>query len=387
MKCAAMSATRLNVWCQCGWRYRCMYHSYLPRIDSIFFKLGTAVHQTLEFAGRLVRDEYGRDFTGEEVSQIMDQFIKCAAKERIEDTTLLKDGQDMVMNKLRDFSVGREILSLERRFRVETEEGVPLIGAMDKIVKIDDNTIGVVDYKTNKFASSAHELRSDSQLSIYDLAASLMYPEYKKIVLIMDYLRTKPVFSYRTPEERETFSKYVKAVYDEILATEEDDLKPNLNRFCANCDYKTHCPKYAKVMFGTDRTYKPAEILTNDELIQEYDNIKNTKKVVEARERELKMIVAERIREAGDDLYGEDKKVVVKQTSRLMYDMDTILDLLPPRDLRQVIAINKRNMDRYLNDVRPDLRDKVMETASFNFNAPWFDVQGHDGGNDGEEDE
>ena len=359
-----------------------MYHSDLPRVDSVFFKLGTAVHEALEYAGKIVRNEYGRPFTPDEIEKIRDKYLQLAAKERIEDLTMLKDGQEMVMNRVADFSLGRKVLDLEKRFRTTTPEGVPLIGAMDKIVEIDDETVGVIDYKTNKFASSGADLKKDMQLSLYDLAARVMYPEYRKVVLIMDYLRTRPVYSYRTPEERDAFSKYLKGIYEEILNTKEDDLKPNLNQFCSYCDYKTHCSRYAQVMSQEEAEYRPAEILDINELIEEFDLIKNQKKILESRERELKMIVAERIREIGDDLCGENKKVVVKQSSRLNYDVEKVLDIVPIRDVRKVVAINKSRLDSYLANVRPDLKDKVMATASFTFNSPWFEVQDFDGGED-----
>ena len=387
MKCNAMSATRLNTWVQCGWKYKCSYHSDLPRADSIFFKLGTAVHGALEYAGQLIKDSYGRPFTDDEVKDVMDKYLELAAAERIEDFDILKDGQAMVIKKLGDFTIGRSILELENKFRIETYEGVPAIGAMDKIVEIDDTTVGIIDYKTNKWAASAKDLKSDMQLSFYDLAASVMYPKYKKIVLIMDYLRAKPVYSYRTVEDRKTFAQYVKGIYDNILETEVEDLKPSLNQFCGWCDYKTHCQKYAQTMGASDVEYKPAELLGTEALIEEYDLIKNQKKIIENRERELKMVVAEKIREAGDDLYGEGKKIIVKQSSRLNYDAEEVMKLIPARDLKKIIAINKAKLDRYLANDRPDLKDEVTKTATFTFNSPWFEVRAYKGGENGKKDD
>jgi len=359
----------------------------LPRADSIFFKLGTAVHGALEYAGRLIKDSYGRPFTDDEIKDVMDKYLELAAAERIEDFDILKDGQAMVMKKLGNFTIGRSILELENKFRIETYEGVPAIGAMDKIVEIDDDTVGIIDYKTNKWAASAKDLKSDMQLSFYDLAASVMYPKYKKVVLIMDYLRAKPVYSYRTAEDRKTFAQYVKGIYDNILETEVEDLKPSLNQFCGWCDYKTHCPKYAQTMGASDVEYKPAELLGTEALIEEYDLIKNQKKIIENRERELKMVVAEKIREAGDDLYGEGKKIIVKQSSRLNYDAEEVMKLIPARDLKKIIAINKAKLDRYLANDRPDLKDEVTKTATFTFNSPWFEVRAYKGGENGKKDD
>ena len=372
MRCPALSATRVNTWLQCGFKYKCMYHSDLPRKDSIFFKLGKAVHTALEFAGKMY--EF-RPFNKDEVLVILDQFLQEAAKERIDDIELLKEGKEMIANKLANFEFGRKIISLERFFRVKTEDGLPLIGAMDMIVEIDDETLGVVDYKTSKFALSSFELRSDLQLSMYDLVARIMYPQYKKRVLVMDYIRSKPVMSYRTDEEQAEFVKFLRQIYESILAEDEENLKPNLNKFCANCDYNSYCPAYSQVLGAAEKDFVAAELLDDSELINEWDKIKNKKKVLEQRERELKMVVADRIRVQGDDLYGDGKMLTVRQNSRVMYDLDTVFKTVPSSDIHKVVTVNKGRLENYLRDERPDLKKKVSSTASFAFNAPFFIVK------------
>ncbi len=380
MKCPALSATRVNSWLTCGLKYKFSYHSDLPRKDSIFFKLGKAVHSALEFAGKMYKFE---PFSKEEYHLIADRFLEEAANERIDEIELLKDGKDMVLNKAHDFQFGRKTVSLEKFFRTKTDGGIPLIGAIDRIVEIDDNTIGIIDYKTSKFAMSGAELRSDVQLSMYDLVAKIMYPDYKKRVLVMDYLRSKPVLSYRSDEEREEFTKFISQIYQSILDTHEDDLKPSLNKFCSNCDYRSYCPAYTQVLGAADQNYVAAELLDNTELITEWEDVKNRKKVLEERERELKMIVADRIRETGDNLYGDGKMLVVRQNSRVMYDTNIVFNHIPTADLRKVMTVHKRGLENYLKDQRPDLRKKIRDAATYSFNAPFFVVKDSGGRADG----
>jgi putative RecB family exonuclease len=380
MKCPALSATRVNLWLQCGLKYKFTYHSDLQRKDSIFFKLGKAVHSALEFAGSVFKY---KPFTTEEIHVITDRFLEEAAKERIEDVELLKDGKEMILNKLSDFSLGRKMLSLEKFFRIESDEGVPLIGAIDKVEEIDDETIAVVDYKTSKFALSAAELRSDIQLSMYDLVTSLMFPQYKKRVLVMDYLKNKPVYSYRTEEDRDEFSKFITQVYKSIRSTHENDLKPNLNKFCANCDFKEFCPAYSAILEESSKNYTSAELLSDNELIEEWDSIKNRKKILEQRERELKMVVADRIRVSGDDLYGDDKMLTVRQFSRVNYDINEVFKYIPPRDIRKVVTIHKKGLETYLANERPDLSKKIKDTATYAFNSPFFVIKDLGGLKDG----
>jgi RecB family exonuclease len=380
MKCPALSATRVNSWLTCGLKYKFSYHSDLPRKDSIFFKLGKAVHSALEFAGKMYKFE---PFSKEEYHLIADRFLEEAAKERIDEIELLKDGKDMVINKAHDFQFGRKTLSLEKFFRTKTDGGIPLIGAIDRIVEIDDNTIGIIDYKTSKFAMSGAELRSDVQLSMYDLVAKIMYPDYKKRVLVMDYLRSKPVLSYRSDEEREEFTKFISQIYQSILDTHEDDLKPSLNKFCSNCDYRSYCPAYTQVLGAADQNYVAAELLNNTELITEWEDVKNRKKVLEERERELKMIVADRIRETGENIQGGGKRLIVRQNSRVMYDREMVFKYVPSADWRKVTTVHKKGLEDYLRNERPDLSKKIRDTATYSFNAPFFVVKDEGGQKDG----
>jgi CRISPR/Cas system-associated exonuclease Cas4 (RecB family) len=314
-------------------------------------------------------------FSKEEYHLIADRFLEEAANERIDEIELLKDGKEMVLNKAQDFQFGRKNISLEKFFRAKTEDGVPLIGAIDRIVEIDDDTIGIIDYKTSKFAMSGAELRSDIQLSMYDLVANIMYPDYKKRVLVMDYLRSKPVYSYRSDTEREEFTKFISQIYQSILDTHEDDLKPTLNKFCSNCDYKSYCPAYSQVLGASDQNYVAAELLNNVELITEWEDVKNRKKVLEERERELKMVVSDRIRETGNNLQGEGKELIVRQNSRVMYDRDMVFKYVPTADWRKVTAVHKKGLEDYLRNERPDLSKKIRDSATYSFNAPFFLVK------------
>jgi hypothetical protein len=137
------------------------------------------------------------------------------------------------------------------------------------------------------------------------------------------------------------------------------------------------------VLGAADQNYVAAELLDNTELITEWEDVKNRKKVLEERERELKMIVADRIRETGDNLYGDEKMLVVRQNSRVMYDTNTVFNHIPTADLRKVMTVHKRGLENYLKDQRPDLRKKIRDAATYSFNAPFFIVKDSGGRTDG----
>jgi len=225
-----LSATRISTFLRCKRKYWFQYYEKMPKLSNPAFKLGIACHETLEFAGQIWIDE-GK-FSDEALVKISEFYDKISVKEGIEELEVHAWGKDMVNSRLSSFAMGNKILSLEAKFGfwddptnqdLETQYGVPLIGAMDKIVELDNDSIVIVDYKTSKTAPTAEQLKEDLQLSLYDLVASILYPQYDRIILCLDMLKAEPVYSYRTPEQRAAFDKYLLVVYNSMKKLKDKD--------------------------------------------------------------------------------------------------------------------------------------------------------------------
>src|SRR5205807_10572086 len=65
------------------------------------------------------------------------------------------------------------VIAQEKRFAIECDSGVELIGRMDQINRVAPGEVEVIDYKTGKPKSETHA-QKDLQLSIYALAAREM---------------------------------------------------------------------------------------------------------------------------------------------------------------------------------------------------------------------
>ena len=141
-----MSATRMNSYLSCKWKYWCNYVIRLPRKPNVSFKLGIAAHEALAVAGDIWKTK--ERFDKGDIERIKGMYTKVAAKEGLADTNLYHDGLQMVMARVKNF-VNGTILTVEDKFRVATDSGIMLIGAMDKVEELHDDTILVTDYKTS----------------------------------------------------------------------------------------------------------------------------------------------------------------------------------------------------------------------------------------------
>lgn len=367
-KTIIMSATRMQMYLTCKWKYWCNYVLHLPRKPNVSFKLGIAVHESLALAGEIWKMH--EKFTAEDIAKIKDKYNKIAAREGIADTNIYHEGLSMVMSRVSDFVQGN-ILTIEDRFRVTTDEGVMLTGAMDKVEEINEDTILVVDYKTSKYFETMLELKADIQLSVYDVVASIKYPQYKRIILSLDYLRGDPVYTYRTPEERKGFMDYMLAIYAEMLKIKKEDCVPTLNEMCNWCDFTDNCTAYQEVMAGKSFIKKKPEEYNNEELVKDYLDIKSRKRIIDNRENQLKRYIMDKIQSDEEDVIGQGKVLYIRQNGSTAYDPKSVYEAMPLDKFLNVVKVSKREVDEFLVK-NPSVKAKIMETASKNYTSPFL---------------
>ena len=370
-----LSATRISSFLECKYKYWCNYVEHLPKVPSPAFRLGTAVHEALELAGNIWMKK--EKFTKADKKKIMDKYLEVSVSEGIEDHAVHLEGKRLVKKRIDNFATGGKMLGLELKFGfrggedIRTKDDVPLMGAIDKVMEIDEDTLLIVDYKTSKTAPTADQMRADTQLSIYDYVAKKKWPHYKRIILSLDLLKHDMLFTYRTDEERDDFEDYLKVVYDQMVNMTKKEAKPQLNTFCPWCDYKEYCDTYQKACKRSDYKFMGATKLEQDKLVEEWQSVKSIKKILEERDRELSMILMEKIKREDISPTWGDKEVYIRQNARTEYDPEVIARVVPPDQLMKMINVNKRALTDYAND-NPAVRDLILDSSRTNFTTPFL---------------
>ena len=376
-KLIKLSATRINTFLRCKLKYWLNYYEHLPKVSNPAFLLGRAVHESLELAGQIWMEK--GVFNDEDKKSIFDLYEKVSVQEGIEDMLIHEEGKRLVNNRLNNFDLGKGIISLEYEFGqkdndIVTEDGVHLVGAMDKVIEVDEDTLLVVDYKTSKTAPTPDQLRSDPQLSIYDVAASIRWPNYKRIILCLDLLKSDILYTYRTLEERRAFKQYLKILHDEMDKLKKKDAKANLNMFCPWCDFKDYCDTYKKACEKSEYQFLSAVNYKQEKLIEEWSTVRNTKKILEQRERELSMIIIEKIKMTGANLVNGDEELYIRQNARINYDSKTVSDLVSYEDFKGLANLNKKAVSNYL-DANPVIKKEVEASAQSNYTTPFLAIK------------
>jgi len=372
-----ISATRIQSFLKCKKKYWFQYVKHLPKMGNPAFRLGIACHESLEVAGRLWM-EHGH-LTDDDKKAVLAFYNEISIREGIEEMEAHHLGVELVTNRINNFDIGEKIVSLEETFGffkskfpdLETDLGVPLIGAMDKVVELDEDSLLIIDYKTSKTAPTPDQLKTDLQLSLYDLVANILYPNYKRIILCLDMLKSDPVYSYRTPEQRDEFGKYIKEIHTAMVNFKEKEAKPSLHMLCPWCDFKDYCDEYLKAISNTEYEFLPIMNLSNEKLIEEWDRIKTVTKLLDMRKKELNMVIMEKIKDSGTDLIVGDTKVIVRQNARTNYDTKLLKEVVNYEDYVGMSSVSKKAVDTYCSK-NPAKKKDIEKAAIVNFTAPFL---------------
>lgn len=381
MKRRSLSATSIKSFLECSKKFYFNYYTSKSKIfrgDALPF--GIAVHEALETMYESLSKKEGKP-TQDDYKYVLESFRKSAVARGLSDLGLYEEGELLLTKRLDSYDPSEKVLALELRFGypsedpkipAATEKGTPLTGAIDKIIELDKDTLVIFDYKTSKFAMTEQEAATDMQISMYDLVVSKIYPQYKNIVVVMDYLRLDPVITHRTEQQRALFENVCDAIYEKLGNMVESDFRPTMNDFCGWCDYKKYCGAYCKSISDSDLKREPLETLDNRAFVEEWLRTSRIKKSIEDHHRSLKMHLEERLqRESSADLDGETHSLYKVQKGNVKYDTKTAYKLMPLDDFLGAVNVKKVAMDKFLVN-NPEVAKEATDTAVKSFSRPYF---------------
>jgi len=222
---------------------------------------GNVLHDALERAyGWVMAEEYAGPFPEAEALE----FYRLAwGDSGLTGVGLYQEGREMLRQYARKVgSVDHmRVLAVEQEFNLLVGPGVcRLVGAeerarwqhvpdhfvvngfMDRVDRVDAETVEVVDYKSGRLLFSKEELADNLQVGVYAIVAALLYPWAKTVKLAFHMLRHDLVQrTTRSDAELAAVQEYVRALG---ARTERGPYKPKLNTNCGTCDHRGRCDTY-----------------------------------------------------------------------------------------------------------------------------------------------
>lgn len=241
-KINSISYTQISAFDICPLHYRARYILGIPTEPSHALSFGITIHNVMN-------DFYLKIKKGEKVSR---QDLISLLKQR-----WISEGYSSKEHEEESFERGKNILNnyydklfdplhipeeLEMPFSFYLKNNVKVSGKIDRIDKLPDGSIEIIDYKTGEVKQAATD-SYQFQLDLYALAAEKIhhpiFAHNKDVTLSLLYLDSgEKVTTKATREEVESVEN---RLIEKISEIEKSDFKCSKSILCRNCEYKMLC--------------------------------------------------------------------------------------------------------------------------------------------------
>jgi len=255
-----------------------------------------------------------------------------------EDMIYFSEGIRMLKNyherylKNRDKSV---VLDTEARFEFPIEKSggnqkCILAGKIDRIDKLNDETIEIIDYKTTKKLPPQSSADYNLQFSIYCLGVLSRWPHLVEegsgnIKLTFYYLRHgEALATKRNEQQLEEAKEEIWGIIDEIG---KNNFKPIPSALCDWCGYQKICPMW-KHKFSEQQKLNNEQI---NKIIREFFELKGQNQTNTKRLTELNKAINNYLNQEGiERVFNELGHITRLPLIRYKYKMDKIKEILEP---------------------------------------------------------
>lgn len=287
-----LSHSSISMYQECPQKYKFKYIDGIPERPRHFFAFGQSVHTALEFFYS-VKEAVPPSFQ-DVLTHYASKWVKVGYKDEAHEQEHFELGKKILAGFYKKHSKDFHVpFFVEYSFTLEVD-GVPVTGKVDRVDRMPDGRLGILDYKTGKPFAKGREL-TDAQLTMYQLACeTLLGAEVAKLTLY--HLPTLKELSVSRHQ-----GELVGALKERIVRTAEGI---TLQRFapkpedthCRWCDYKTLCPIFKGVPM------EDPGVKADDDLgamIDKYGDLDRRMKDLQQEAEALKGEIVARLRQKG----------------------------------------------------------------------------------------
>ena len=349
-----LSYSRLSRFETCPLSYRLHYIEKQQAEPGLPLRFGKTIHAVLE---RLIKEVVDDERTGPlSEERAIELYREAWGAEQLTGMDVFAEGLAILRRFIAEQGVvdHRDVLAIEKEFRLPVGP-FEVLGFIDRVDWIDDETVEVIDYKTNHQVFARDEVDTSLQMSLYEVAVRRLWPWAKKVKLTFWMLRHgAKQETTRTPEQLADALAYVETIGRQTENATEYPARLNAN--CSYCDHRKHCPAYADALKGK-REFIVEDLADLEGVAREREEVARLAKALYARKEELEDILKAQLKERDELVLGGVRYRMFATTS-LDYPLEPTLSLLADatglsRDevLGKLGAIDKKALDALLKSL------------------------------------
>ena len=349
-----LSYSRLSRFETCPLSYRLHYIEKKQAEPGLPLRFGKTIHAVLE---RLIKEVVDDERTGPlSEERAIELYREAWGAERLTGMDVFAEGLAILRRFIAEQGVvdHRDVLAIEKEFRLPVGP-FEVLGFIDRVDWIDDETVEVIDYKTNHQLFTRDEVDTSLQMSLYEVAVRRLWPWAKKVKLTFWMLRHGVrQETTRTEEQLADALAYVETLGRQTETAKEYPARLNTN--CSYCDHRKQCPAYAEALKGK-REFIVEDLADLEGVAREREEVARLAKALYARKEELEDILKAQLKERDELVLGGVRYRMFATTS-LDYPLEPTLTLLADatglsRDevLGKLGAIDKKALDALLKSL------------------------------------
>jgi putative RecB family exonuclease len=362
-----LSHTSITLYLECPQGYKLHYLDDHPTKPAPHLNKGSAVHKALEsFYGERRQCPPLLEHVLDVFDEEFDDEAYFTFEEREE---AYADGTLMVQQFYQDHS-GEEFrppMAVELTLRFEVE-GIQVTAVIDRIDKLENGRVRIVDYKTGKILTR-EQAEASPQLSLYQIAVEdQLGVEVEELQLYHVPSGTPITVPRRSEEQLEEARERVRAV---VRGVEAGEFEPIRQARCSWCDWREHCSLFADWYPENWEQEPPVPAPSRDEATALADRYGSLTNEIRERQAELEPVLEalERFFEQTGEraVAGEDFRLTAKrQVDWRFPDDEALRAVLEPAGLwERVLAPEWHRKARLMTDpkVPQDVRERLGEIA------------------------
>jgi len=232
-----LSYSAISTYQKCPLSYKFQYVDRLPTKPSHHLSFGNSIHSTLEFFYNVKTPE---PCSLERLLEEMDRvWISEGYENEDHEREYKEKGREILTRfyyeNLPSFAVP---LAVEKRFSLDMD-GITLAGVIDRIDRLTNGGLEIIDYKTNGKLPPKTKINTDLQLPIYHMAAEKMYGMAPQKVTLYFLVPNERVSARKTKTDIKRAQDTIHKVAGNIREKKFDPFK---NPLCPWCDFIERCP-------------------------------------------------------------------------------------------------------------------------------------------------
>jgi RecB family exonuclease len=349
-----LSYSRLSRFETCPLSYRLHYIEKQQAEPGLPLRFGKTIHAVLE---RLIKEVVDDERTGTlSEERAIELYREAWGAEQLTGMDVFAEGLAILRRFIAEQGVvdHRDVLAIEKEFRLPVGP-FEVLGFIDRVDWIDDETVEVIDYKTNHQLFTRDEVDTSLQMSLYEVAVRRLWPWAKKVKLTFWMLRHGVrQQTTRTEEQLADALAYVETLGRQTETATEYPARLNTN--CSYCDHRKQCPAYAEALKGK-REFIVEDLADLEGVAREREEVARLAKALYGRKEELEDILKAQLKERDELVLGGVRYRMFATTS-LDYPLEPTLTLLADatglsRDevLGKLGSIDKKALDALLKSL------------------------------------